>query len=110
VGRTGAEVGIVGTLGLVLCVGVGDIEDDPAPTEGKRIPDVEVDGGPSCRRCSGCTESEIQCAPRAGLGRDGNRPATESMKREGVKWRVERVTSASKSGTMMAIRYVRHPV
>ena len=86
-GRTGAEAGTVGTPELVFCVGVGGIEDDPVPREGKRtpIPEVEVDGGPVCRRCSGCTESEIHLVPDEGLWRDGNRPATKAMKREGVK-------------------------
>jgi len=67
VGRTGGEVGTVGTVELTLWVGVGGIEDDILK-EGKRIPErVEVDAGtsegsalrPLCRRCSECTESEI---------------------------------------------------
>jgi hypothetical protein len=97
VGRTGDEVGTVGTVELILWVEVGGIEDDTVLREGKSIPEgVEVDAGtsegsalgPLCRRCSKRTESEIEYAPDAdaALGRNsGNGPTTKCIERERVK-------------------------
>jgi len=59
VGRTGDKEGIVGTVELGVCVGVGDAEDDTAWMEGKVISGgvKDDDGtpagitlGPVCRR------------------------------------------------------------
>jgi len=113
VGSAGGDDGIVGTDPE----GGGELDE---VRDGKSIAAaLEVDGGssncivalPDCLRCSTCTECPARIFPAAKLTRvREEKPASESKKRGREEKRVTRVTTASKSGRIMTVNPVRHPI